>query len=87
MRKSEKLSQKFDRVLNLLNEAECILQGIKELPSSDCERINNAFIQLTGLVEDSTYEVCAPLQMEEEEKDNEILKLRARIAALETSME
>ena len=86
MRKSEKLSQKFERVLDLLNEAECTLQSIREISSADGERLNQAFIGLTGLVEDCTYEVCAPLQMEEDEKDNEILKLRARIADLENSM-
>ena len=86
MRKSEKLGQKFDRVLDLLNEAECILQGIQELPSADGERLNVAFVGLVGLVEDCAYEVCAPLQMEEDEKDAEIDRLKARIAVLEASM-
>ena len=46
MRKSEKISAQFERVLDYLNEAECALQSIKEISSTDGERLNNKFIDL-----------------------------------------
>ena len=86
MTKADKISQKFELVLNHLNEAECVLQGIEEISSYDGERLNTKFLELIGLVEDCQYEVCAPLQMEEDERIAEIVSLEKRIAELKASL-
>jgi len=86
MTKADKMSQKFELALNHLNEAECVLQGIQELSSYDGERLNSKFMELIGLVEDCQYEVCAPLQMEEDERIAEIVSLEKRIAELRASL-
>ena len=86
MNKLDKISQKFERALDYLNCAECELQAISELSSADGERLNSRFIELIGLVEDCQYEVCAPLQMEIDEKLEAIAKLEERIAELRASL-
>ena len=86
MTKADKISQKFERALDYLNSAECELQGITELSSYDGERLNTKFLELIGLVEDCQYEVCAPLQMEEDERIAEIVSLEKRIAELKASL-
>lgn len=86
MYKFEKISMRFERALNFLNEAECELQAISELSSADGEKLNSKFIDLIGLIEDCQYEVCAPLQMEHDEKMDAIAKLEERIAELKSSL-
>lgn len=85
MTKSEKLGSKFEQVLDLLNEAECIIQGIEEIPSAYGEKLNFRFVELTGLVEEITYEICMPLEMEEEAREEEIRVLERRLAELKSS--
>ena len=85
MRKSEKIGCQFERALDLLNEAECVLQGIKEIPSADMEKLNFRFVELVGTVEELTYEICMPMEMEEEEREEEIRVLERRLAELKSS--
>ena len=86
MMKSEKLGSKFEQVLDLLNEAECVLQGIKEIPNAYGEKLNFRFVELTGLVEEITYEICMPLEMEEEEKLAKIEKMEKELFELRASL-
>jgi hypothetical protein len=82
MRKSEKISAQFERALDFLNEAECALQSIKEISSTEGEFLNNRFVELTSYIEDLHYETCCPLQLEEDERDEEIRVLERRLAEL-----
>jgi len=82
MTKSEKISHQFELALNYLNEAEVILQGIKEIELGEHDALNVQFVQLTELVEDLHYSVVAPMQMEENERDEEIERLEKRLAEL-----
>ena len=82
MRKSEKISAQFERALNFLNEAECVLQSIKEILPKEGEFLGNRFVELTSYIEDLHYETCCPLQMEEDEREEEIRVLERRLAEL-----
>ena len=82
MRKSEKISAQFERVLNFLSDAECVLQSIKEISSTESEFLNDRFVELTSYIEDLHYETCCPLQMEEDEREEEIRVLERRLAEL-----
>jgi polyhydroxyalkanoate synthesis regulator phasin len=82
MRKSEKISAQFERALDFLNEAECVLQSIKEILPKEGEFLNNRFVELASYIEDLHYETCCPLQMEEDERDEEIRVLERRLAEL-----
>jgi hypothetical protein len=82
MRKSEKISAQFERALDFLNEAECSLQSIKEISSTEGEFLNRRFVELIGYVEELHMDTCCPLQMEEDERDEEIRVLERRLAEL-----
>ena len=84
MRKSEKISAQFERVLDYLNEAECTLQSIKEIDSKSGEFLNRKFIELTTFIEDLQMETCCPLEMEEDEREEEIRVLERRLAELKS---
>ena len=82
MTKSEKIGALFGEAMNHMELAECAVQKIKEIPSRDAERINAKFIELFSLIEDANYEICMPLEMEEEERAEEIRVLERRLAEL-----
>lgn len=86
MRKSEKVSAQFEQVMNLLNLAEGEFLAISEMEMATKESISKIFITLMEQVEDATYETCAPMQIEEDEKDAQIALLQKKIAELEASM-
>ena len=85
MTKLDKISQKFEAVLNNLNEAEIIFQSIKEINPAESEQFNFKFCELIGMVEEAQYEICMPLEMEEEEREEEIRVLERRLAELKSS--
>ena len=80
--KSEKISQQFTMALNHLDVAESILHKISEMEMGDHETLNVKFVQLVDLVEDLQYQICMPLEMEENERDEEIRVLERRLAEL-----
>jgi hypothetical protein len=80
--KSEKISQQFTMALNHLDMAESILHKISEIQLAEHESINVKFVQLTELVEDLQYQICMPLEMEEENRAEEIRVLERRLAEL-----
>ena len=84
MRKSEKISAQFERALDHLNEAECVLQSIKEIESVSGEFLNRKFIELISFVEELQMETCCPLEMEEDEREEEIRVLERRLAELKS---
>lgn len=84
MKKSDKIGAKFNNVLNYINEAEITLQSIKEISSKDMEQLNYKFVELVSMVEDLTYEICMPLEMEEDERAEEIRVLERRLAELKS---
>ena len=80
--KSEKISQQFTMALNHLDLAESILHKISEIQLPEHDSINAKFVQLTELVEDLQYQICMPLEMEEENRAEEIRVLERRLAEL-----
>ena len=84
MTKSEKISAQFERALDFLNEAECAIQSIKEIDSKSGELLNRKFCDLIGTIEDLHMETCCPLEMEEQEREEEIRVLERRLAELKS---
>ena len=82
MTKSERISSIFETVMNHLELAQSEVQKIKEITAHDGERINMKFIELMTDIEDQTYEICMPLEMEEQEREEEIRVLERRLAEL-----
>lgn len=80
--KSEKISQQFTMALNHLDLAESILHKIGEMEMGDHETLNVKFVQLVDLVEDLQYQICMPMEMAEQERDEEIRVLERRLAEL-----
>ena len=80
--KSEKISQQFTMALNHLDLAESILHKITEMEMAEHETLNVKFVQLTDLIEDLQYQICMPMEMAENERDEEIRVLERRLAEL-----
>ena len=80
--KSEKISQQFTMALNHLDLAESILHKITEMEMAEHETLNVKFVQLVDLVEDLQYQICMPMEMAENERDEEIRVLERRLAEL-----
>lgn len=85
MNKLNKISGQFENVLNCLNEAEITIQSIKEISNSDGEKLNFKFNDLISTIEELQYEICMPLEMEAEEREEEIRVLERRLAELKSS--
>ena len=82
MTKFEKISEQFQMALNHLDMAESILHKINEISLGEHDALNVAFVQLTEQVEELQYEICMPLEMEEEAREEEIRVLERRLAEL-----
>ena len=84
MNKLNKISGQFENVLKYLNEAEIVIQSIKEISNSDGEKLNFKFNDLISTIEELQYEICMPLEMEAEEREEEIRVLERRLAELKS---
>lgn len=85
MNKLNKICGQFENIFNCLSDAEVEFQSIKEIQSADAEKINFKFVELFGLIEEIQYETCMPLEMEAEEREEEIRVLERRLAELKSS--
>lgn len=84
MRNSEKVSNQFIKIVNYL---ECAQQELGKLPVEFADQsvaleIFNRLGDLAAQVEDFQYETCAPMEMDEDERDEEIRVLERRLAEL-----
>lgn len=84
MTKSEKISEQFTMALNHLDLAESLLHKIREISLAENDEINRQFVSLTDFIEDLQYQICAPMQVEEEEREEEIRVLERRLAELKS---
>ena len=80
--KSEKISQQFTMALNHLDLAESILHKISEISLGEHDDLNTSFVALCDKIEDLQYQICMPLEMEEENRAEEIRVLERRLAEL-----
>lgn len=84
MRKSEIVGAQFSSVLKFLELADGELQSIRELEAEPMQDLVEKLLNLIDEVEEAMYETCAPLEMAEDERDQEIAKLERRLAELKT---
>lgn len=84
MRKSDKISAQFDIVQNYLDLVDHELQ---KLPTEFVSHnvmysLHNKIQDLASEIEELHYETCMPLEMEEDEREEEIRVLERRLAEL-----
>lgn len=86
MMKSDRVSSQFLVALSHLEKAEAALHAIREIELAEHDSINEEFVKLTEFVEDLHMEVCAPMQMEEEETLDKIQKMEEELFQLRASL-
>ena len=88
MTKLEKCSAQFCDVLNYIEMAEMKLKSIPAeiLDQSQLTELYGDFLSVYNKVEDEMYMALAPLEMEEEEKQEEIRVLERRLAELKSTL-
>ena len=84
--KSDRVSAQFLVALSHLEKAEAALHAIREIELAEHDSINEEFVKLTEFVEDLHMEVCAPMQMEEEETLDRIQKMEEELFQLRASL-
>ena len=86
MRKSEKISAQFETVLKHLELADYELQKlpVEFVCQATVYDIYNRIQDLVSEVEELHYETCAPIQADEDERDEEIRVLERRLAELKS---
>lgn len=84
--KSDRVSSQFLVALSHLEKAEAALHAIREIELAEHDSINEEFVKLTEFVEDLHMEVCAPMQMEEEETLDRIQKMEEELFQLRASL-
>lgn len=87
MRLSDKISAKFDVIQNYLDLASL---EIKKLPvehvcQAQAVSVYNDLLEVMETIENLHYETCMPLEMEEDEREQEIAVLERRLAELKSS--
>ena len=86
MMKSDRVSAQFLVALSHLEKAEAALHAIREIENGQHDSISDEFMKLTEFVEDIHMEVCAPMQMEEEETLDKIAKMEEELFQLRASL-
>lgn len=84
--KSDRVSSQFLVALNYLEKAEAALHAIRELELAEHDSLSEEFSKLTDFVEDIHMQVCAPMQMEEEETLDKIQKMEDELFELRASL-
>ena len=84
--KSDRVSSQFLVALSHLEKAEAALHAIREIELAEHDSINEEFVKLTEFVEDLHMEVCAPMQMAEEETLDRIQKMEEELFQLRASL-
>ena len=84
--KSDRVSSQFLVALSHLEKAEAALHAIRELELAEHDSINVEFVKLTEFVEDLHMQVCAPMQMAEEETLDRIQQMEDELFQLRASL-
>lgn len=84
--RSDKISNQFLIALGYLEKAEAALHSIRELELAEHDSVSKEFSKLTEFVEDIHMEVCAPMQMEEQETLDRITKMEEELFNLRASL-
>lgn len=84
--KSDRVSSQFLVALSHLEKAEAALHAIREIELAEHDSINEEFVKLTEFVEDLHMQVCAPMQVEEEETLDRIQKMEEELFQLRASL-
>lgn len=86
MRKSEKLSNQFMHIINLLDLVDNQLQkmDVEFVDQSRAYEFHNKIQNIIEEFEEFHYETCAPLQADEDDRDAEIERLEKRISQLKS---
>lgn len=84
--KSDRVSSQFLVALSHLEKAEAALHAIREIELAEHDSINEEFVKLTEFVEDLHMQVCAPMQVEEEETLDKIQKMEEELFQLRASL-
>lgn len=84
--KSDRVSSQFLVALGYLEKAEAALHAIRELELGDHDSVSEEFSKLTEFIEDIHMQVCAPMQMEEEETLEKIQKMEDELFQLRASL-
>jgi hypothetical protein len=84
MRTSDKISAQFDIVQNYLDLVDHELQKltVEFVYQATVYNLHNRICELLGDIEELHYETCMPLEMREDERDEEIRILERRLAEL-----
>lgn len=85
MRKSEKLSNEFMSIIDMLDLIDSKL-GKMDVESATAREFQNKIQNLLEEFEEFMYETCAPLEMMEDEAEVEIRSLEKKIAELRASI-
>lgn len=86
MMKSDRVSAQFLVALSHLEKAEAALHAIREIEMGEHDSINEEFVKLTEFVEELHMQVCAPMQVEEEETLDKISKMEEELFQLRASL-
>ena len=86
MMKSDRVSAQFLVALSHLEKAEAALHAIREIELAEHDSINEEFVKLTEFVEDLHMQVCAPMQVEEDETLAKIEKMEEELFQLRASL-
>ena len=86
MRLSDKISAKFDTIQNYLDLASIEIKNlpIEHVNQADAVSVYNDLLKIMEEIENMHYETCMPLEMEEEEREQEIQVLERRLAELKS---
>ena len=84
MRTSDKISGQFDIIQNYLDLVDHELQKlpVEFVDQATVYNLHNKICDLLGDIEELHYETCMPLEMAEDERDEEIRVLEKRLAEL-----
>ena len=84
--KSDRVSAQFLVALSHLEKAEAALHAIRELELAEHDSVSEEFSKLTDFIEDIHMQVCAPMQMAEEETLDRIQKMEEELFQLRASL-
>lgn len=86
MRKSDKISAQFEKIIGFLESANIEFQKlpVEYVNQATVYAFHNMVENLIEEVEELHMDTCVPLEMEEEERDREIRVLEKRLAELKT---
>ena len=87
MRKSVRIEKKFLEIQRLLDQVQENIKGIRAIENDDALlHLDHVVEVFMDEVDETMYEMLAPLQVDEDDAENRILELREQIRVIEQSM-